>query len=170
MLLDPLIRGEARVQRRFDASVHWFMRESGWTKRRIRWSGWIVYIASLVSYQAMYAAHDPSRVRTSIFVSLMLGALWTSIMLRDDRADAAAEASGTARSQADAAPAIMMKGIGYGCVIGTACHLNRDDLMYVVDVVGDLAYLFQAYLLGTSPSAPKKVREVEPKALASFAR
>lgn len=146
-----LVRRVDRVaQRWFDRAVHEVMRKTGATKRAMRRHGWGLAILSL-------AAQDLAMRGTLTLPGGLLMLVYAMFLLGDDACDAQAEQTPGVASNTDRMGmgrkvtgvfGLAMFGLLPGAGLWTAW--TGWQLVFYA------AWLYQGYLCGTSPTAPKK--------------
>jgi len=165
---------DTRIQKRFDAILHESMRRFGWTKRGIRKSAWLLFIVLTVGRCALQVRG--TAMGLVFYGMLALLAIWafSVLMVSTDQDDATAEASPGTRSFADRPRmASLLKVLGivfmaltiplmFSAKLNTLSH---QDTINAIRIATSLLFIFQGYLCGTSPQAPKPKKEEVPEGI-----
>ena len=150
-------RIDAAIQKRFDASVHAFMRATGATKRSIRRNGWGVALFAC-SGIALFGTSPPGW-GDAVMMCVYGFTLWS-----DDRWDEEAEKAHKMRSIADSGETYR-KMVGVGLFVFDALLLIKGwRWQCAFSCFLQLVWAFQGYLCATNPEAPQKQREETPVA------
>jgi len=148
-----VLAADELIQRGFNATVYAVMRRFRLSKRTLRRNGWAI----LLILRAMDAISLSIAWYWAAAMVALVGLSWWIRLRWDDESDAATE-HGSVRSTADAYGSLW-KGIGLIETCGLAIGLARFARFDLPETVCACVLLFQGYLCGTNPTAPKKAEK-----------